>query len=1108
MTRKRKGGSFDAAVWMEKIKYRVKPVLILLSLFVVIAVFWQLKLVGITLAGEAFCGKEEHQHSDSCYGEECPCELEEHVHTVSCYSDITADLETADVWEATFEDITLDEVSADNVVSIAVSQLGYSESERNFIVDEESNRHGYTRYGEWYGNPYGDWATMFTSFCLRYSGFGENLTGSGADAMRLAWEEEGRYQAAEEYNPVCGDIVFLNKNEKESIDTTAIVCEVTEDSITVIEGDVENQVAEQSYKKDDEAVIGYGVTLPEEEVLMFSAASIADMPVIGYTITYNSSIFNNGGNFIIYTIGNDGKHYAIDGNSNAVEIQITDKGEILSDISDSSLLYWTFESAASYDNQPSFYIRNVSTGMYLHPYRDNSSHGAILSGRWESALYTSGSGVKFRGARQNAYAVLSGTSFTEDDNLNSGSTFYIGKAPTACTVWLDGTNGNLMSLRGSPNEKYNVLSGNTFTLPKEWASPAKYEYKLKGWYDVINAKYYPAGAEVVVTDNMVFYAYWEADTYDIGVYNSHVSDTVSTNEFVTTRMFDYNSLFNVQSAYIGTDINVNESGHSERWRLMQSGIVPYKSQETLNYIFRDWDNSGNITYPENTNNENTYSQNIRVFSGLYTPELGEILFGTENAFDPATGEGVIGKKYLGTGDHLFQFMDDPSDELYGYYYYDSARNAASYNQSDQRFYVYDYLERTSESANINGDGVGKYSDFLPLNSPYANTNDKDLVTYTYDGEHGEYVGVPHCMYDARYDNSGSTSGHIGTNFGFGMSIDVDFYLPETPGILDAEGNRGNQDIYGKDMHFHFSGDDDVWVLVDGELILDIGGIHGVESGDINFSTGVVTVNGETIDAYSDKLKEVKSGEHVLTIYYLERGSSQSNCAIYFNLAPRFSLSIEKEDVLTQAVLNGAQFSVYTNKECDQPAELWVSEEAHKKNEPATNVFTVEDGRATMWGFGAGQTYYIKETRPPDEVEYDLPKGIIKVSIDKKGAASYSVEMLEESDGISGGFTVHGFRIDEETQKAFIVATNAPQWVEETTSILAIKKWNDNEDHTYDEVTVYLTVTDPDGTVRRIREVVLSEENNWKYTWTNLPKYAEDGETLIQYDVEEGYVPGY
>ena len=87
-----------------------------------------------------------------------------------------------------------------------------------------------------------------------------------------------------------------------------------------------------------------------------------------------------------------------------------------------------------------------------------------------------------------------------------------------------------------------------------------------------------------------------------------------------------------------------------------------------------------------------------------------------------------------------------------------------------------------------------------------------------------------------------------------------------------------------------------------------------------------------------------------------------------------------------------------------------------------------------------------------------------------------------------------------------------------------KKWNDSKSHTYDAVTIYLQVTDPDGTVRRIRQIDLSDENEWKYTWTNLPMYRLDPETgkeyvptgdeerdnamKYQYSVVEAYEPGY
>ena len=468
---------------------------------------------------------------------------------------------------------------------------------------------------------------------------------------------------------------------------------------------------------------------------------------------------------------------------------------------------------------------------------------------------------------------------------------------------------------------------------------------------------------------------------------------------------------------------------------------------------------------------------------------------------------MIGKTYLGTGDHLFQPVTDPNDEHYGYYYYNSQEHAASYNQSDQRFYVYDYLERTNDSAGT--DDGGSYSDFLPLNSPYADTNGKNLSTYSYSGVNGELNGVTHYQYETGYSDSNNSANHVGTNFWYGMRTEIEFYLPNTPGTQNGEVNK---DLYGNDMHFQFSGDDDVWVLIDDELVLDLGGIHGIESGEINFSTGIVTVNGTE----TGRLTHLKPGDYTLTIYYLERGSSMANCAFYFNLAPRFSFSIQKEDVLTRDVLNGAKFSVYTDPECTVPAKLWPSKESHDRKDDPINEFTVVDGAATMWGMGASNTYYIKETGPPDkfnkETYSSYVNGIICVTIDKMGMASYSVELLKENGLLSTGFTVHGFRIDDETQTAYIIATNAPVWATETTQVTAFKQWNDALDHSDESVSVYLTVKNQNGTVVRLQEATLSSENGWMHTWENLPKYwepdAQGKKVPIEYRVEESYVSGY
>lgn len=115
------------------------------------------------------CGQEEssdHVHTDKCHDSILLCEKKEHTHELSCYSDPDADIETAENWESTFSKVELSGDYRKDVLAIAQSQLGYQESEKNYKVDENGDAKGYTRYGAWYGDEYGDWSGMFVSFAL------------------------------------------------------------------------------------------------------------------------------------------------------------------------------------------------------------------------------------------------------------------------------------------------------------------------------------------------------------------------------------------------------------------------------------------------------------------------------------------------------------------------------------------------------------------------------------------------------------------------------------------------------------------------------------------------------------------------------------------------------------------------------------------------------------------------------------------------------------------------------------------------------------------------------------------------------------------------------
>ena len=218
-----------------------------------------------------FCGKESHTHGESCRNEqgELTCTLEEHTHSLACYADPTADVETAEIWEQTFGDVTLTGDWRLDALAIARSQLGYAESTRNYAVAEDGQTPmGYTRYGAWKGDPYGDWNALFAAFCLHYGG-AENIPtdkdcGSWAAALADAFLPAQSHEAAP------GELVFFDRDGDGTADWVAIVAEVTAgeegapSGITVIAGDVDNAVQQRSYALEDPTILGYYGSLPEQ----------------------------------------------------------------------------------------------------------------------------------------------------------------------------------------------------------------------------------------------------------------------------------------------------------------------------------------------------------------------------------------------------------------------------------------------------------------------------------------------------------------------------------------------------------------------------------------------------------------------------------------------------------------------------------------------------------------------------------------------------------------------------------------------------------------------------------------------------------------------------
>ena len=191
---------------------------------------------------------EEHIHTEECYQKTFVCEKKEHTHEKICYSDKTADVETAEIWEQTLPD-KLTGNGPEDLILVAESQLGYQESEKNYIITEDGSVEGYSRYGEWNGAPYENWCKAFVEFCLNYAEI----------------DNDTLEQKSTEYIAAVGDIICFDQ-EIAGYEQMAIVSEIdeTEGWIKVIQGDVSGEVARCTYDLTDVRISGY-LAFPETE---------------------------------------------------------------------------------------------------------------------------------------------------------------------------------------------------------------------------------------------------------------------------------------------------------------------------------------------------------------------------------------------------------------------------------------------------------------------------------------------------------------------------------------------------------------------------------------------------------------------------------------------------------------------------------------------------------------------------------------------------------------------------------------------------------------------------------------------------------------------------
>ena len=170
-------------------------------------------------------------------------------------------METAEQWEQTFAGLTLTGNWRQDTLAIAETQLGYAESAKNYVVAEDGETvKGYTRYGAWCGEPYGDWNVMFLTFCLHYAGVEDVPPDRDCGGWVTSWADA--FEPAQSHTPAVGDLVLFDRDGDGTADRAGLVAQITDSGFAAMEGDAENAVRLLTYGADDPGILGY-INLPE-----------------------------------------------------------------------------------------------------------------------------------------------------------------------------------------------------------------------------------------------------------------------------------------------------------------------------------------------------------------------------------------------------------------------------------------------------------------------------------------------------------------------------------------------------------------------------------------------------------------------------------------------------------------------------------------------------------------------------------------------------------------------------------------------------------------------------------------------------------------------------
>ena len=400
----------------------------------------------------------------------------------------------------------------------------------------------------------------------------------------------------------------------------------------------------------------------------------------------------------------------------------------------------------------------------------------------------------------------------------------------------------------------------------------------------------------------------------------------------------------------------------------------------------------------------------------------------------------------------FQFVYNEDTK---YYSYNAALNHAQYNSATNELELYEQSLALSDTPNGASHGNGGFYPFADIKKAFTNTGYTQMnsTTWAQKLERDAYELIP-SEYSTDIVTTSSTDPVSTEEMHYGLQIDAQFYLP------------ADKKINGQSMVYNFTGDDDLWVFIDGQLVLDIGGGHTYVSGSFDLTSGEVWVekytqlaaeDGGSYDErvqgvnleYTDEFLTSLEGDqmHRIQIFYLERHGGVSNCNMHFNLpiVPTSAVEVSKSlDLVSgvdeSVVLDGSvtasdgahgeenyTFTVYVAKEDNDVVEdesvfeplkgaaytvmgTGIEGQSARTTDKNSGSFTLRPGQTAYFdGIDRFTEVYVVESTPPSNYEY-TDKGEVSVNSEETVKYEYGepceTKVVQKDEKMTFSFTNH------------------------------------------------------------------------------------------------------